>query len=185
MSIKKEELESILNNSECLISEQRIVAAYEKLAVTLNIHYSDLNPIVLVVLNGGLIPAGHLFTRLSFFHRMDYIHATRYHENKGGSEVFWKAKPKLDIKGEHILLIDDIFDEGATLKQTVQELKKQNPASIKTCVLLDKVHNRKVEGFKPDFIGTEVEDRYIYGCGMDYSGYLRHLPGIYALKIDK
>ena len=177
-----DDLEKVLQQSECLITENRIAAAYDKLAATLNIHYAGLNPIIMVVLNGGLIPAGHLFTRLSFFHRMDTIHATRYRDNKGTSELTWKAKPKFSLKNEHVLLIDDIFDEGITLKAVVDELKQQQPLSIMTCALLDKKHDRKVQDFKVDFVGTEVEDRYIYGCGMDYHGYLRHLPGIYALK---
>lgn len=177
-----QELETVLQQSECLITENRIAAAYDKLAATLNIHYAQLNPIIMVVLNGGLIPAGHLFTRLSFFHRMDTIHATRYRGNKGTNELEWKARPKFAIKDEHVLLIDDIFDEGITLKAIVEELKKEQPLSIMTCALLDKKHERKVADFSVDFVGTEVEDRYIYGCGMDYHGYLRHLPGIYALK---
>ncbi len=181
MTIPNKDLEEILNNSECLITETRIASAYEKLAAVLNIHYANLNPIVLVVLNGGLIPAGQLLTRLAFFHRMDYIHATRYKDNKGTNDLTWKARPELDLTNEHVLLIDDIFDEGVTLKCIVDELKKDNPASLKTCVLLDKKHDRKVKDFTADFIGTTVEDRFIYGCGMDYHGYLRHLPGIYAL----
>ena len=84
--------------------------------------------------------------------------------------------------GEHILLIDDIFDEGITIKAIIDELKAQNPQSLRSAVLLNKKHDRKVAGYAPDFVGSEVEDRYIYGCGMDYHGYLRHLPGIYALK---
>lgn len=176
------ELEDILKRSECLITESRIHAAYDKLAATLNLHYATMNPIILIVLNGGLIPAGHLLTRLSFMHRMDYIHATRYKDNKGTNDLLWKAKPDLDLTNEHLLLVDDIFDEGITLKKITEELKTYNPASIMTCCLLDKDHDRKAENFKVDFIGTTVEDRYIYGCGMDYHGYLRHLPGIYALK---
>lgn len=177
-------LEDILNRSECLITEARIAAAYDKLAATLNIHYTNMNPIILVVLNGGLIPAGHLLTRLAFAHRMDYIHATRYKNNCGTNDLIWKAEVDLDIENEHVLLIDDIFDEGITLKRITEELLKHNPASLKTCCLMDKNHDRKVDNFNVDFIGTTVEDRYIYGCGMDYHGYLRHLPGIYALKED-
>ena len=64
----------------------------------------------------------------------------------------------------------------------VDELAAQQPASLNTCVLLNKIHNRKVPDFTPEFIGCDVEDRYLYGCGMDYHGYFRHLPGIYALK---
>ncbi len=181
--LENHELEDVLKRSECLITEARIDAAYDKLAATLNLHYAQLNPIILVVLNGGLIPAGHLLTRLSFAHRMDYIHATRYRDNQGTNELQWKAKADLDLSGEHVLLLDDIFDEGVTLKQIVEELTQNyQPASLLTCCLLDKDHDRKVENFGVDFVGTTVEDRYIYGCGMDYHGYLRHLPGIYALK---
>lgn len=182
--LKNHELEEVLKRSECLITEARITAAYDKLAATLNLHYGHLNPIILVVLNGGLIPAGHLLTRLSFAHRMDYIHATRYQDNKGTKSLLWKAKADIDLSGEHVLLIDDIFDEGITLKSIVEELSQQDTASLMTCCLLDKNHNRKVDNFTVDFVGTTVEDRYIYGCGMDYHGYLRHLPGIYALKED-
>ncbi len=178
------ELEDVLNRSECLITESRIAAAYDKLATMLNLHYANLNPIILVVLNGGLIPAGHLLTRLAFAHRMDYLHATRYKNNQGTNDLIWKAEVDLDLKGEHVLLVDDIFDEGITLKRIVEELQQLEPASLMSCCLLNKKHNRKVEDFDVDFIGSEVEDRYIYGCGMDYHGYLRHLPGIYALKED-
>ena len=67
----------------------------------------------------------------------------------------------------------------------VTELKKENPKSVDCCVLLNKVHDRKVDDFKVDFVGLDVDDRYVYGCGMDFHGYLRHLPGIYAIKEDK
>lgn len=180
--LENQELEDVLQRSECLITEARIAAAYDKLAATLNIHYANLTPIIVVVLNGGLIPAGHLLTRLSFAHRMDYIHATRYQSNQGTNELVWKARNDVTLENEHVLLVDDIFDAGITLKCIAESLSEQQPASLKTCCLLDKDHDRKVSDFDVDFVGTTVEDRYIYGCGMDYHGYLRHLPGIYALK---
>lgn len=180
--ISNQQIEKTLRNSECIISSIEVAAAYERLAATLNLHYAGLNPIVMVVMNGGLIPAGQLLTQLTFYHRMNYIHATRYRANAGTDDLIWKHKPDVDIEGEHILLIDDIFDEGITLKAVVNELEKENPASINCCVLLNKLHDRKVDGFKVDFVGLDVEDRYVYGCGMDFHGYLRHLPGIYAIK---
>lgn len=179
--LSNQELEQVLKNSECLINSAQIDAAYDHLAAQLNLHYAGLNPLVMVVMNGGLIPAGQLLTRLNFFHRMDYLHATRYRNNQGAG-LEWKMRPRSAVQGEHILLIDDIFDEGITLKAVVDELNAQQPASLKTCVLINKIHDRKVPDFQADFIGTDVEDRYIYGCGMDYHGYFRHLPGIYALK---
>lgn len=183
-NLNNKDLELVLRHSECLISSAEINAAYERLAATLNLHYAGLNPIVMVVMNGGLIPAGQLLTKFTFFHRMDYIHASRYVENEGTHNLIWKKRPADNLADENILLIDDIFDEGITLKAVVDDLKQQHPKSLRCCVLIDKEHNRKVPNFKPDFVGTTVPDRYIYGCGMDYYGYLRHLPGIYAVKED-
>ena len=180
--ISNQDIEKTLRNSECLISSIEVAAAYERLAAQLNLHYVGLNPIVMVVMNGGLIPAGQLLTHLTLYHRMHYLHATRYRNNESTNDLVWKYKPDVDITGEHILLIDDIFDEGITLKAVVEELKQENPASINCCVLLNKQHNRKVADFSVDFVGLDVADRYVYGCGMDYHGYLRHLPGIYAIK---
>lgn len=183
--ISNQEIEKTLRNSECLISSIEVAAAYERLAAQLNLHYAGLNPIVMVVMNGGLIPAGQLLTHLTFYHRMHYIHASRYRDNEGTSELDWKFKPDVSIENEHVLLIDDIFDEGITLKAVVEELSKEKPLSIESCVLLNKEHDRKVENFEVDFVGINVADRYVYGCGMDFHGYLRHLPGIYAIKEDK
>ena len=183
--ISNQEIEKALRNSECLISSIEVAAAYQRLAAQLNLHYAGLNPIVMVVMNGGLIPAGQLLTHLTFYHRMHYIHASRYRDNEGTNELDWKFKPDVSIAGEHVLLIDDIFDEGITLKTIVEELGKENPLSIESCVLLNKEHERKVADFDVDFVGINVADRYVYGCGMDFHGYLRHLPGIYAIKEDK
>lgn len=180
--LTNQDIESTLRNSECLISTLEVAAAYQRLAAQINLHYAGLNPIVMIVMNGGLIPAGQLLTQFTFYHRMHYVHASRYRENTGTHQLEWKYKPDVALAGEHILLIDDIFDEGITLKAVVNELAKENPASINTCVLLNKLHDRKVDDFSVDFVGLDVADRYVYGCGMDYHGYLRHMPGIYAIK---
>lgn len=183
MSLSNAELEDVLSRSECLITQNQIEAAYDRLAAQLNLHYQGLDPLVLVIMNGGLIPAGHLFTRLNFFHRMDYIHVSRYKNNIGGDKLEWKKEADEEmIRDQHVLLIDDIYDEGISLYVIVEKIKTYSPKSLKSCVLLDKEHQRKVKDFRADFIGMQVADRYIYGCGMDYHGYLRHLPGIYALK---
>lgn len=180
--LSNQQIEEALRQSECLVSKLEVEAAYERLAASVNLHYAGQNPIVMVVMNGGLIPAGQLLTQFTFYHRMYYLHATRYRNNQGTSHLEWLSKPNVALAGEDILLIDDIFDEGITLKAVVDELQKQNPKSIKTCVLINKIHDRKIADFSVDFVGLTVADRYVYGCGMDYYGYLRHMPGIYALK---
>ena len=155
--INNQEIEKTLRNSECLISSIEVAAAYERLAAQLNLHYAGLNPIVMVVMNGGLIPAGQLLTHLTFYHRMHYIHASRYRDNAGTNELDWKFKPDVSIEGEHVLLIDDIFDEGITLKAIVEELGKEKPLSIECCVLLNKEHDRKVADFDVDFVVSTLQ----------------------------
>ena len=150
-TLTNQELETVLRNSECLIDSGRINAAYDHLAAQLNLHYAGLNPLILVVMNGGLIPAGQLLTRLSFFHRMDYLHATRYRDNAASNDLVWKMRPTAPIAGEHILLIDDIYDEGVTIKAIIEELKAQNPQSLRSAVLLNKKHDRKVGGLRAGF----------------------------------
>jgi len=79
-------------------------------------------------------------------------------------------------------VVDDIFDEGDTLKAILDELRQQDVAEIYSAVLVNKRHDRKVADLTVDFVGLEVPDRYVFGCGMDYKEYWRNLPAIYAAR---
>jgi hypoxanthine phosphoribosyltransferase len=82
-----------------------------------------------------------------------------------------------------VLIIDDILDEGKTLAEIIKYCQKKGAANVYTAVLVDKLHDRKaVKGFKADFSGLEAADRFLFGYGMDYKGYWRNAPGIYAVK---
>lgn len=177
------------HDAEIVISEQAIDKAIRQIAEKLNQEYAQLQyqnaPIkVYCVMNGGLYFAGQLLRYLTFPLELSYLHATRYGKNARGSELFWKTRPSADaVNSNHILLLDDIFDEGLTLEAIDTECRHFNPQSVQSVVLIDKKHQCKPKnGFKPDFIGLEVEDRYIFGCGMDYQGLWRNLPAVYALK---
>ena len=91
------------------------------------------------------------------------------------------AKPDVPIAGRTVLVIDDIFDEGHTLKAIVDDLTQSGAGRVYSAALVNKLHDRK-EDLAVDFIGLDVEDRYVFGCGMDYKEYWRNLPSIYALK---
>ena len=86
------------------------------------------------------------------------------------------------MKDRVVLVIDDIFDEGVTLKAIVEHLRQTGARAVHSAVLVDKQHDRKVPDFTVDFIGLTVVDRYVFGCGMDYHEYWRNLPAIYAIK---
>lgn len=81
-----------------------------------------------------------------------------------------------------MLVIDDIFDEGDTLNAILEEVRRQGATAIYSAVLANKQHNRKAPGLTVDFVGLEVPDRYVFGCGMDYKEYWRQLPAIYAAR---
>ena len=102
-------------------------------------------------------------------------------DNTQGSELEWHRLPALSLHGRDVLILDDILDEGATLAAVVAHCRAQRAARVLTAVLVDKRHERKVTGIRADFVGLRVEDRYLYGYGMDYRGYLRNAAGIYAV----
>ena len=82
-----------------------------------------------------------------------------------------------------VVIVDDILDEGGTLAAILEYCREAGARSVSSCVLVDKKHDRKAyPGFKADFCGLDVEDRFLFGFGMDYKGYWRNAPGIYAPK---
>ena len=86
------------------------------------------------------------------------------------------------MKDRVVLVVEDIFDEGTTLAAIVKNLEERGAQKVYCAALINKVHDRKPKEFKVDYIGLDVPDRYVFGCGMDYNEYWRNLPGIWALK---
>jgi hypoxanthine phosphoribosyltransferase len=163
-----------------IYSRNQIDEALDRLAAEITDRLAEQNPIVLCVMNGALIPMGHLLTRLNFPLRHDYIHATRYRGETSGKELQWLGRPGTALKNEVVLVVDDILDEGITLAEIVKACREEGARAVYTAVLVEKRHARS-NGFGCDFVALQVEDRYVFGFGMDYKGYLRNLPGIYAL----
>ena len=90
-------------------------------------------------------------------------------------------EPVISLAGRNILIVDDIFDEGLTLKAIADYCMDKGANHVYSAVMVDKIHNRKAD-FKVDYIGIEIEDRYLFGFGMDYKNYLRNLGSIHAVK---
>ncbi len=181
MSITPEHVKKVLAEADQLYSAAEVQQAVDAMAIEITKKLEHTNPLVLCVMVGGLIPAGWLLSRLNFPLNMDYIHATRYRGNTSGGTLHWIAKPSMPLKDRVVLIIDDILDEGITLSEIIKDCEEQGAKEIYTAALVKKKHDRGI-GQKATFIGLEVEDRYVFGCGMDYKGYLRNLPGIYAVN---
>ncbi len=175
-SIKKIEAES-----DCLCDSEKLNKVLDVLANQITNDLEEKNPIILCVMTGGVVPTGHLVTRLSFPLQLDYIHATRYRGETSGGELHWIQEPSISLQDRNILIIDDIFDEGITLLEIAKYCKSKGAAKVHSAVLVNKLHNRKIN-YKPDYIGLDIEDRYLFGFGMDYKNYLRNVNSIHAVK---
>lgn len=175
------EIKTIQETADLLFSEQEVEAALDKIAGQINHQLAELNPLLLCVINGGIVIAGKLVTRLTFPLTIDSINASRYHNQTTGGNIEWILKPSTPLKDRTILIVDDILDEGITLATIHDYCLEQGATAVYSAVLLDKIlgHNKPISA---DFIGLEVENRYLFGYGMDYKGYLRNVPGIYACK---
>jgi hypoxanthine phosphoribosyltransferase len=142
---------------------------------------AECNPLLLCVLNGGIPTFGKLLTRLTMPLTIDSINASRYQNQTSGGSIDWLLKPQTPLNGRTVLVVDDILDEGITLQAICDYCREQAAAAVYSAVLVDKIldHEKPISA---DFIGLTVENRYLFGYGMDYKGYLRNAPGIYACK---
>lgn len=178
-----EALLKVKAEAECLCDAAEVKAAYQRMAQAISAELADTNPLCLCIVTGGIIPTGHLLSQLDFPLQLDYIHATRYRNTTQGTELDWRCYPKTPLGGRHVLLIDDILDEGLTLRAVSDYCLAEGAAKVHTAVLVDKQNARHTDGLaQADFTGLHIPHRYVFGCGLDYKGYWRNADGIYAVK---
>ena len=181
-SITPEQALAVLREAELLCTPEQIQAVLDRLAVAVSGRLEHCNPLVLMVMNGAFIPCAQLLLRLPFPLQVGYLHATRYRSGTRGGDIDWIAPPRPAVTGRTVLVVDDIYDEGDTLKAILDKVRQQGAAEVYSAVLVNKQHDRKVAGLTVDFVGLDVPDRYVFGCGMDYQEYWRQLPAIYAIS---
>lgn len=175
---------TLLANSRVLFSRDEVDAAVQKMADEINAYYGN-EPIILIsVLTGAIIPAAWLITRLKMPVQMDFVHATRYRGGLYGAELEYRVPPRLDLAGKNVLIVDDIFDEGNTLAAIKGSVEKRKAASVKMAALVRKDHDRGLARDYVDFIGMDVPDVYVFGCGMDAYEEWRHLDEIWVLETE-
>lgn len=177
------EANQVLLEADLLADETAVATAIARMAGEITSTLAERCPVVFCVMNGGLIFAGQLLTKLVFPLEVSYVHASRYGDETTGTLLNWHFRPNCDLRGRTVLLLDDILDEGITLAAIADWCREQGAADVQMAVLVDKRHDRKIyPGFRADFAGIETEDRFLFGYGLDYRGYWRNAPGIYAVK---
>ncbi len=175
------DLRQVLAAADQLYSQSEVEAALDRMAADIQQAIGDADPLLLCVMTGGLVAASELFTRLEFPVQLDYLHATRYRGTRGGSELKWITRPSQSLQERVVLVVDDILDEGLTLAAILAYCREQGASAVYSAVLVEKLHQRRASSLTADFVGLQVEDRYVFGYGMDYHGYWRNVRGIFAV----
>ena len=171
----------VLEHADLVWNEADVDAAYARLAREISDVLAASTPLVIPVMMGGMVPASRIVSQLAFPVEIDYAHATRYRGDVRGRTLEWIAHPSSDFKDRCVLVVDDILDEGITLAAIISHCRELGAREVHCAVLVDKRIGRPRVLPRADFTGLEVDDRYVFGCGMDYRGYFRNLPAIYAL----
>lgn len=174
----------ILEQSSLVANHEAVEEAVARLAKEVNAFYGDQSIILLAVMTGAIIPAAWLAPRLKMPLRMDFIHATRYAGQTQGGDLDFRVPPRLNLQGHDILIVDDIYDVGLTLELIERYCVARGARSVNSAVLVRKMHGRETAGELPRFIGLDVADKYVFGCGMDVNEHWRHLDEIRGLETE-
>ena len=175
-------LADALANAELLHGRSELETVIADIGRRIDAALDGERAVFLTVMNGALIFAGQLALAIRTDVEFDYVHATRYRGATSGKELHWLREPMVSLQGRVVLLVDDILDEGHTLKEVRDDCYRRGAKKVYIASLCTKRHDRLVEGISSDFNGVELPDRYVFGYGMDYYEQGRNLPGIYALK---
>ncbi|MCU0734053.1 MAG: hypoxanthine-guanine phosphoribosyltransferase [Methylotetracoccus sp.] len=174
-----ENLGIVRREAETLFSRTEVEAAICRVGAAITARLAERDPVILTVLNGGIIFCGRLLLELSFPLELDSVSVSRYHGLIQGTELEWKLKPSIPLRARSVLLVDDVLDEGITLAELKQFCLAEGAEQVLIAVLVEKKLARE-KPCQADFVGLEADDRYLFGYGMDYRNYLRNAAGIFA-----
>ena len=165
-----------------LISEEELQARIKELGQQLAADYQDKEPIFIGVLKGVVNFFKDMVTATPIRCQYDFLATSSYGSSTSTSGNVRLLKDiSTDIKGRHVIILEDILDSGLTLKFVKERLETMGPASLKICTLLDKPERRKVDVYA-DYVGFTVPNEFVVGYGLDYDEFYRNLPFIGVLK---
>ncbi|MDU4799565.1 MAG: hypoxanthine phosphoribosyltransferase [Clostridium butyricum] len=162
-----------------LFSEDQISSRIKELGEIINREYKGRNLYVLSLLRGSFVYAADLVRAIDLNVKVGFMTTSSYghSETSSGTVKIVNDIPD-NIEGWDVLIVDDIVDTGITMDFVVKHVKNLKPASVKTCVLLDKPSRRKVE-IKPDYCCFEIEDVFVVGYGLNYGDFYRNIPYVF------
>lgn len=165
-----------------LVDEAAIQRRLGELGRKISEDYEGREVAVIGIINGAVIFVADLIRKIRLPIQLDCIRVSSYRDETKPVQIPEIIdRIRLDLKGVDVLLIDDILDTGNTLSKVAEIIRGMGPASLKTCVLLDKRTPRKV-AFEADYVGFEIPDEFVVGYGLDFAERYRQLPCIGVLK---
>lgn len=168
-----------------LFTSEEIQRKIHELGSRISSDYADKDLLVVGVLKGALFFMSDLLRSLRISVCMDFMHVTSASsKDKNGHPVSILADIKQDIRGKHVLLVEDIVDSGLTVHYIKKMLLDRGPESLKVCVLLDKPDRRQVQ-IEADYAGFRIPNKYVVGYGLDYQDRYRNLPYIAVLPMEE
>lgn len=168
---------------QILITEQQLKDRIAELGEILTKEYEGKDPVIVGVLKGVVVFYADMVRAVKTPCQMDFMWISSYAGTSSTGNMDVKKDISVDIKGRHVLILEDIFDTGNSLDFTYRHLLSKEPASLKICTLLDKPSRRK-EGItlQADYVGFTVPNAFVVGYGLDYNEHYRNLPYVGILK---
>ena len=168
---------------EILLTEEQIQAKVKELAAQIAEEYKDKDPIFVGVLKGVVIFFADMVRNIDIPCEIDFMSIASYSGTTSTGRTEIRKDVSVDIKGRHVVILEDIFDTGTSLTFTVNHLLNKQPASLKVCTFLDKPERRRPGiTLKPDYTGYVIPNKFVVGYGLDYNEHYRNLPYIGVLK---
>ena len=169
--------------AQILLSEEQIQNRIRELGEELSREYADKNPVVVGVLKGVVVFYADMIRQLKVPCQLDFMWISSYKGTSSTGKMLVRQDLSADIKGRHVLILEDIYDTGNSLDFTVKHLMEKEPASLKICTLLDKPDGRKPGiTLKADYTGFTIPNAFVVGYGLDYNEKYRNLPYVGILK---
>ncbi len=168
---------------EVLLTEQQIQKRIAELGEILTKEYAGKNPVIVGVLKGVVVFYADMVRQIKCPCQMDFMWISSYAGTESTGSMAVKKDVSADIRGRHVLILEDIFDTGNSLNYTYHHLLAKEPASLKICTLLDKPE-RRIPGItlEADYVGFTIPNAFVVGYGLDYNEQFRNLPYVGVLK---
>lgn len=167
---------------ELLIPRENIQRRVKELARQISSDYEGKEPILIGILNGVVFFFADLMREISIPTKMDFIRAASYgSEMKSSGSIRLTKDVEMPVRGQPVILVEDIVDTGLTLTYIVKNLESKGPESLRICALIDKLERRDID-VSIDYCGFKINEGFLVGYGLDYDEKYRHLPDICILK---